>query len=131
MDLRKSTGRTAEELIPFFSKLPEATFCLDVAHAQQVDSTMLEAWSMLEQFGSRLRQVHISEIDSQGRHHGISIVTILGVNRIAKLIGPDVPVIIESQIPATDIDREIQSVERALRPPLVPQGALLDWGALA
>ena len=40
MDDRKITGRTAEELEPHFDRLPDATFCLDLGHARQVDPTL-------------------------------------------------------------------------------------------
>ena len=46
----------------------------------------------------------------------VSPVTILATNRIAKLINRDIPVIIESQIPETGIEREIEAVKRALQP---------------
>ena len=71
MDKRKSTGRTVDELSMVFAALPEASFCLDIAHARQIDPTMGEARDMLLRFGPRLRQIHISELDSAGRHHGL------------------------------------------------------------
>ena len=37
MDNRKSTGRVADELKPVFDELPEAGFCLDVAHVHSID----------------------------------------------------------------------------------------------
>ena len=40
MDDRKRTGRTADELEAFFAELPDAGFCLDVAHAWSIDPTM-------------------------------------------------------------------------------------------
>ena len=131
MDRRKSTGRLVGELEPFFSKLPQATFCLDIAHANQIDTTMGEARSMIGLFGQRLRQIHISEIDEQGRHHRVSLVTILATNRIAKLINRDIPVIIESQIPETGIEREIEAVKRALQPSPASETVTADWGILA
>jgi hypothetical protein len=132
MDKRKRTGRTVEELESFFSTFPDATFCLDIAHARQIDSTMGEARMMLRRFGSRLRQVHLSEIDGQGHHHGLSWGAILATRTVASLIGQDVPIIIEAQIPEKDIKREIEEVARALTPsPRVSGGDLADWGELA
>ena len=43
MDDRKGTGRTADEIEPFFEALPDAGFCLDVAHAWSIDPTMAVA----------------------------------------------------------------------------------------
>ena len=62
MDTRKDTGRTAEEMGAFFSLLPEAGFCLDVAHAGDVDQSMGAAHELLDRFRSRLRQVHLSSL---------------------------------------------------------------------
>lgn len=44
MDLRKGTGRFADELRSIFAKLPEARLCLDLAHSRQTDPTMTECF---------------------------------------------------------------------------------------
>lgn len=129
MDKRKRTGRTTAELDEFFAAFPDATFCLDIGHVCQIDPTMSEARRMLQRFGHRLRQVHISEIDAQGHHHGVSLVTVLATHNIANLIPETVAVIIESQIPVTEIAKELGSVKEALTP--VAERKHLDWGALA
>jgi hypothetical protein len=67
MDDRKRTGRIASELETFFAELPEAGFCLDVAHARSIDPTMDVARELLDRFRSRLRQVHLSSLS--GGHH--------------------------------------------------------------
>ncbi len=132
MDKRKRTGRTANELQHFFSEFPKATFCLDVGHSRQIDSTMSETRRMLRRFGPRLRQIHFSEIDAQGHHHGATLATILASRNIVDLIGHDVPVIIESQIPSSEIARELAVVGRALEPSTdAPERTIMDWGALA
>ena len=133
MDKRKRTGRTVAELEPFFAMFPEATFCLDIAHAKQIDSSMTEAREMLRRFGHRLRQIHISEIDTEGRHRRLSLATVLASQNVAGLIGNDVPIIVESMIPPSDLATEIVSVERALAfPPSGPSGPhCSDWGELA
>ena len=51
------------ELKIIFDSLPEAGFFFDVAHARQVDPSMIEAAQILNAFASRVRQVHAS-----GRH---------------------------------------------------------------
>ena len=40
MDARKHDGRTAEELERAYAVLPEAGFCLDVAHASSIDPSL-------------------------------------------------------------------------------------------
>jgi hypothetical protein len=62
MDARKGGSRTAAELAPLFAELPEAGFCLDVAHAHTIDPTMSAAADLLDAFRSRLREVHLSSI---------------------------------------------------------------------
>lgn len=133
MDKRKKTGRTLDELEPFFSIFPEAGFCLDIGHARQIDSTMTEARLMLRRFGHKLRQIHISEIDAAGHHNPLSLATVLASQSVADLIGDEVPVIIESMIQEDDIDQEMASVEMALKVPPRPatEVEFTDWGELA
>jgi len=133
MDKRKNTGRTLGELEPFFSTFPDATFCLDLAHARQVDSTMTEARLMLRRFGNRLRQVHMSELDAACRHEPLSFASILSSQSVATLIPEDVPIIIESMVGPKDIQRELEAVQRALAAPVreVRVGDSRDWGELA
>ena len=130
MDKRKRTGRTANELEYFFSELPEATFCLNLGHSRQIDSTMSETRRILRKYGQRLRQIHFSEIDAQGHHHGATLATILTTRSIVDLIGSEVPVIIESQISSSEIARELAVVRHALEPSTDPtrEGAIKDWG---
>jgi hypothetical protein len=40
MDARKDAARTVPELEPWFSALPQAGFCFDIAHAASVDPSM-------------------------------------------------------------------------------------------
>ena len=68
LDARKASGRTAAELAPLFDALPEAGFCLDVAHVSSVDPTMAVGEDLLDAFGGRLRHVHVSSLDREGCH---------------------------------------------------------------
>lgn len=68
MDARKGAGRTPEEMGDAFAQLPEAGFCFDIAHAWSMDSEMLVANELLDQFGERLRHVHLSSL-SEDLHH--------------------------------------------------------------
>src|SRR5450759_1547757 len=65
MDRRKPVGRTVAELESVFDELPEAGFCFDIGHARQVDSTMTEAYFLLRHFGGRLRQLHVSAVNTK------------------------------------------------------------------
>ncbi len=67
MDNRKRDGRTVEEMARYFERLPEAGFCFDIAHAWSIDPSMRLAHGLLDRFGPRLRQVHLSSLHD-GRH---------------------------------------------------------------
>jgi hypothetical protein len=68
MDARKTDGRTARELERFFDALPDAGFCLDVAHAWSIDPSMREGQLMLDRYASRLRELHVSSLRADGTH---------------------------------------------------------------
>lgn len=113
MDLRKRTGRRVEELRPFFDVLPEARFCLDVGHARQFDPSMTEAWRMLRAFQDRLVQAHVSEVATNSQHDRLSETAILAFREIADMVPESIPLIIESRVPAHEIDAEVARVRRA------------------
>lgn len=98
MDARKRTGRTVAELTPLMASLPEAGFCLDIAHAHNVDPSMRLAGELLDAFRSRLREVHLSSIREAGH------VPLTEEDEVA--FGPhlarcrDVPWILEAAPPA-------------------------------
>lgn len=99
MDMRKSDGRSIEELGRWFEQLPSARLCFDLAHAHQCDRTMTEAFRILSEFGERICQLHISELDSTGHHFPLSSGSIQAFSEVASLIPPDSNVIIESLSP--------------------------------
>jgi hypothetical protein len=107
MDNRKRSGRTAEELAPHFQQLPDASFCLDLGHAQQVDPTLSVARKMLRDYGHRLKQLHLSELNNDSHHQPLSMATVWAVREIARLI-PDCPVILESVIASEKLDDELE-----------------------
>jgi hypothetical protein len=99
MDGRKPTGRTAEELRPYFDALPEAGFCLDVPHVGSVDPTLREAHELLDAYGERLRHLHLSSVD-EGCHH--VPLTPQDEELFAPVLSRcrDVPWILEADLPA-------------------------------
>jgi hypothetical protein len=68
MNTQKRTGRTGDELGPYFQALPQARFCFDIAHAYQCDPTLALAHELLDAYGARLGQVHVSSILHDGTH---------------------------------------------------------------
>lgn len=98
MDKRKSKGRTLEELSFVFDRLPEATFCFDFGHARQVDPTMSQAARILHAFGSRLVQVHLSDVDSSNKHRVLNFPALTAFGRVSCMIPPSVPIILETTV---------------------------------
>lgn len=68
MDVQKPFGRTVSDLRETFARFPEAGFCLDVAHVWTNDPTLTLGRDLLDAFGERLRQVHLSGIEPDGAH---------------------------------------------------------------
>ncbi len=114
MDKRKPIGRTVEELASVFEELADASFCFDLGHARQVDATMTEAYMIAKVYESRLRQVHISEVNTSSRHDRLSFSSIRAFQLVAELIPESVPLIIESVIQDWEIPDELRRVEEAL-----------------
>jgi hypothetical protein len=114
MDSRKKTGRTAKELYEFFNDIPHAKLCFDIAHARQVDPTMTEAACIVEEFGDRLAEVHLSEVDGRGEHFAMSLTAELAYEQFSDIIS-EVPVILEPIVGEEDIELEIDKTETLLQ----------------
>jgi len=117
MDNRKSFGRTLNEMQELFDTFPDATFCLDVGHARQVDPTMREALAMLRQLGGRLRQLHVSDVGSEGEHMRLETRARLAFAELAQHVPEGCPIIIESVITSvSDMVAELDAVASAFLP---------------
>jgi hypothetical protein len=118
MDKRKTIGRTASELIQIFAPLPAAGFCFDIGHARQVDPAMVESYKLLDEHGFRLKQVHMSEVNTASHHEPMSSYAIQAFQRVARMIPFDVPVILETLIDRgqSDVRTEINKAAEALAP---------------
>lgn len=114
MDLRKTTGRFADELRSIFAELPEARLCLDLAHSRQTDPTMTECCRILREFGERLAEIHLSEVNARGRHARLSLASTLAYQQIARHLPADVAVILESPVEAAEVDSEVVGARKAL-----------------
>jgi hypothetical protein len=108
MDKRKQLGRTVAELEPFFEAFPDASFCFDIGHARQIDPTMTEAALLLHRFGSRLKQVHMSEVNSRSKHDAMSYTAMQSFRKVGHLIPPEVPIVLETVIPEEQMYEQIQ-----------------------
>jgi hypothetical protein len=114
MDKRKPIGRTARELALIFAKLPQASLCLDLGHARQVDPTMSVTQEILEQFGSRLCQLHVSEVNTNSQHDPLSYAGELAFQKISALIPESIPVVLESRVTTDRVEREVLRCREAL-----------------
>jgi hypothetical protein len=114
MDKRKPIGRTVEELTSVFEELPDASLCLDLGHARQVDATMTEAYLIAKAYESKIRQVHVSEVNTCSKHDRLSFSSIRAFQLVSELIPESVPLIIESVIEGWEIPDELRRVEEAL-----------------
>jgi hypothetical protein len=114
MDKRKPTGRTAKELDSIFKELPDASLCFDIGHARQWDPTMTEAYLILKEFGSKLLQIHVSEVNTSSKHDPLSYASIMAFRDVAHLIPPHVPLILETPVGIADVEAEVAKAREAL-----------------
>jgi hypothetical protein len=114
MDKRKPVARTVGELEVIFHELPDAGFCLDLGHARQVDATMTEAYLMATTYAAKIRQIHVSEVNTRSKHDRLSDASIFAFRRIAEYIPESAPIIVEAVIEETGIEAEFRRVEEAL-----------------
>lgn len=115
MDNRKLSGRTVRELERHFTALPNARLCLDLGHARHVDASMTVALELLRAYGSRLTQIHLSELNARAHHLPLSMATVWAVAELADRI-PDAPVILESVVTGDGIAREIGMARKCFEP---------------
>jgi hypothetical protein len=111
MDKRKEAGRTAVELRRHFRELPAASMCLDLAHARQVDPTLGIAREIIREYGEKIVQLHLSELDVKSHHEPLSMAAVWAIREIAHLL-PDCPVILESMVQPNGIDSELEMAAR-------------------
>lgn len=114
MDKRKSIGQTATDLRRIFDSLPQASFCFDIGHAAQVDPTMSGATAILQEFGSKLKQLHVSGVNTQSKHDPLSVSSILAFHRVSHLVPTDIPIILESRVEEGEIVEELNKAIEAL-----------------
>ena len=107
MDHRKPGGRSVEELSWVFSKLPDARLCFDIGHAHEVDRSMSVGYSILQHFGSRIAQVHASEVTDTCAHRAFSASSEFAFAKVAGLIPECAPVILEVVVPKDRLGHQL------------------------
>jgi hypothetical protein len=108
MDGRKKFGNTVADLDSVFRQLPLASFCFDIGHARQIDPTMAFAKELLQRFGPRLRQVHLSEVNAWGGHELLRPDLVTSFALVAELIAPHTPVILETPANPNQIPEQLR-----------------------
>jgi hypothetical protein len=116
MDKRKPIGQTAKDLVRIFDLLPSASFCFDIGHARQVDPTMSEATLILQVCRKKLKQLHVSEVNTQSKHDPLSLESMLAFQRVASLVPQEVPIIMESRVDESHISEELGRALESLTP---------------
>jgi hypothetical protein len=71
----------------------------------------------LKEFGGRLRQLHLSEVNTQSRHDRLSFAAAISFSEIAQYVPEDIPIILESVVTAGAIEEEIRFARGVLPPP--------------
>ncbi|GAC1439750.1 MAG: hypothetical protein NVSMB58_36650 [Terriglobales bacterium] len=75
---------------------------------------MTEAWLILREFGRKLRQVHVSEVNTRSTHDALSFSSIRAFQEVAAYIPDDVPLILETPVQEEGMNAEIAKVLEAL-----------------
>jgi len=124
MDKRKGTGRTVGELAECFRQVPDAGFCFDIGHARQVDPTMLEARRMLRTYSNRLRQVHMSYVNSASRHEPLNFEAMTAFSRVMSAIPEETPIILETPVTEHAMQRQINLAKSLVSTQCPPRATL-------
>jgi hypothetical protein len=72
------------------------------------------AYFLLRRYGTRLRQLHVSEVNTRSTHDPLSYGSVLALRQVAELIPEHVPLILETPVPEDRIESEMQRVREAL-----------------
>ena len=65
---------------------------------------------------ARIKQLHVSEVNTQSKHDPISLESILAFQKVSHLLPADAPIILESRVEESEIDEEIETALDALNP---------------
>lgn len=111
MDRRKDVGRYVVDLDAIFRILPDAKFCLDVAHARQVDPSMTECLRMVESFRNRLCHLHLSGVATSSKHEPLSFVFWYAFRRLAESLPANVPIVLETPVDPADARSQVMQAQ--------------------
>jgi hypothetical protein len=121
MDKRKPVGRTVEELNRIFDELPDAQMCFDIAHARQVDTSMTEAYRIAKAFRGRIKQIHISTVNTSSKHDLISPNAAHSFRVLSSLIPTKIPAILETPVRSDQLKEQLELAACSLDTSLASQ----------
>lgn len=111
MDHRKTFGKSVSDLRYVFSRC-DSGFVLDLNHCYSIDPTMATARELIERFGDRLCEIHLSGF--AGYHELLCDTLQTGI--MDAMPDLDVPIILESGCESvTDVRREYEYVSAYMR----------------
>jgi hypothetical protein len=61
-------------------------------------------------------QIHVSEVNTQSKHDPLSLESILAFQKVFYLLPPNAPIILESRVEESEINKEIETALAALSP---------------
>ena len=73
---------------------------------------MTEARVIVQAFGPRIRQLHVSEVNTNSEHVKVSLALKLAMHKILDLIDDSTPLIIESVVTSDLLERELSVVRQ-------------------
>jgi hypothetical protein len=68
LDGRSTYGNTVATLKHAFKRFPKARWCFDIGHAFHVDPSGLLPQKLIDTFGDKLQQIHLSHLASDATH---------------------------------------------------------------
>jgi hypothetical protein len=75
---------------------------------------MTVAYFLLKEFGSKLKQLHVSEVNSRSTHDRLSYASVLAFREVADMVPEEVPLILETPVPENRIIDEIRIAAAAM-----------------
>ncbi|MFT3878745.1 MAG: hypothetical protein QM703_03680 [Gemmatales bacterium] len=108
LDGRRAAGRSVEELKPVFAQLPQARFCFDIGHAAQIDPTMKLAKELVEAFGDRLIEVHLSVVDDAFSHQPLTVESMRQFAPVLRQLPGSPAIILETPVDETTMMEQLR-----------------------
>jgi len=62
----------------------------------------------------KLKQLHVSEVNTQSKHDPLSLESMLAFHRVSHLVPPEIPIILESRVGEENMNEEVERAIEAL-----------------